>query len=87
MTSPNPNKNDKLHKLEKGDLVVYFDKGTMPEWADTFGVVVSAHWHGDWRLCSIWWAGEPSPTIHYKYEIQTINKEEREHGKYILGRG
>lgn len=86
MTYPGGGKKDKLYKLDTGDLVVYFDKETMPQWADTYGVVVSTHWNGDWRLCSVWWAGESSPTIHYKYELQTIKNEERRHGKYILGR-
>lgn len=73
-----------VYKMKKGDLVIYSDQETMPEWANNYGIIVEHHWKGDWRLCCVCWAGESCPTIHYKYELEIITNKGRKYGKLIL---
>ena len=69
--------------MKKGDLIVYADQETMPEYANSYGIIVETHWHGDIRLCLVWWAGHNAPTAHYKYELEII-QQGREYGEHIL---
>ena len=72
--------------MKTGDLVVYSDQETMPQWADTFGIIVEAPTSNDDRLCAVWWHGDSTPTIHYKYELKIITNKGFKYGEYILGR-
>ena len=69
--------------MKKGDLVVYADQETMPEFANSYGIVINTHWHGDVRLCRVWWTERPNPTIHYKHELEIL-KQGNKNGEYIL---
>jgi len=71
--------------MKAGDLVVYSDQETMPQWANTYGIITEIGLEGNPGLVLVQWVGESQPTIHYKYELTTINKGYK-HGNYILGR-
>ena len=72
--------------MKVGDLVVYSDQETMPEWANNYGIIIQVGWKEDRSLVTVWWAGEPSETIHYKYELKIITEKGFDYGEYILGR-
>ena len=72
--------------MKKGDLVVYSDQETMPQWANTYGISTEIGWEGNAGLVLVQWVGELQPTIHYKYELAIITNKGYKHGKYILGR-
>ena len=72
--------------MKAGDLVVYSDQETMPQWANNYGIIVESSHDDDNRLCAVWWHGDKSPTIHYKYELKIITNKGFEYGKHILGR-
>ena len=70
--------------MKKGDLVIYSDVETLPDYTDRYGIILNNHWKGDWRLCSVLWCGCVEVTIHYKYELQLITNKGRKYGELIL---
>ena len=73
--------------MKTGDLVVYSDQETMPQWANTYGIITDVGWKSDPNLVLVWWAGEPDATIHYRYELEIITNKGRKYGEYLLARG
>ena len=70
--------------MKKGDLVILSDIETFPDYDNLFGIVVDNSWKGDWRICSVLWAGRSLLSIHYKHELKIITNEGFEHGEFIL---
>ena len=70
--------------MKNGDLVIYSDQETMPQWADNYGIIVENNWKGDWRMCAVLWVGEANMTIHYKHELEILTNKGRQYGKLIL---
>ena len=73
--------------MKKGDLVIYSDIKTFPDYIDLFGIIVDSSWKGDWRICSVLWSGRDLLTIHYKHELKIITKRGIQYGDLILERG
>ena len=73
--------------MKKGDLVIHSDTETFPDFINMFGIIVDGSWKGDWRICSVLWAGRNTLTIHYKHELKIITKKGIEYGDLILERG
>ena len=70
--------------MKKGDLVIYSDVETLPDFTDKYGIVVTSHWKGDWRLCTVLWSGNADTEVHYKYELQLVTNKGRKYGELIL---
>ena len=72
--------------MNKGDLVIFSDQETFPEWSGLYGIVIANHWKGDWRMCQVWWPDYTGPKPHYKHELQILTIEGIKYGKLILER-
>ena len=73
--------------MKKGDLVIYSDLETFPDYNNLYGIVVDTSWKDDWRVCSVLWTGRNTLTIHYKHELKILTDKGIKYGEYPLGRG